>query len=149
MKKVFLDNINQVKQRIKDGQIDDTMNALSWISLLQLTEQTNRGEFYKDFFFAIIDYDEAVVELLQNQELFPSKIYDTIYDKPINSSNGGFVWVICYDIPNVIGLPAFAVKAPYFNFKDLSPEKKKKALDILIELYYIKESDDFDSFDII
>lgn len=146
MKKEFLDNIKAVRQRIKNGQVDDRMNALKWISLLQLTEQTNKGLFYKDHFFAIIDYDETAADFLKKYDLFP----ENVYEEEIPVSQFGYCYIICYDLPNYIGIPLYAIKAPDFNFAELSDEAQKKALSHLMQICKIQDELTFgDGIDIV
>ena len=145
MRKEYQENINQVKLRIKNGEVADVMNALSWISLLQLADAAGSGRFYKNHFFMLIDYDNAVKEMLYAQDLFPETVYE-----PDFITKNGYIYVVCYDTPNYIGIPKFAVKAPYFKFSELSPNGKKRVFESLIDICESYDSDLFgDGIDII
>ena len=146
MKKEYLDIIEKVRLRIKNNEVDNVMNALSWISLLQLAESTDRGRFYNDHFFMLIDYDDAVQQMLYDQDLFPV----TVYEDPDFKTNKGYIYLVCYDIPNYIGIPKFAIKAPYFKFTDLSPSGREKAFSKLMDICECYEQDMFgDGIDIV
>ena len=149
MENKYIELIEKVRERIKNKEIDDIMNALSWISLLQLANVTDRGRFYNDYLFMLVDYDSAVTEMLYNHGLFPGMIYQGP-EKIEDFKKYGSIYVVCYEYPNYIGIPKFAIQVPYFKFSDLTPNETLRTFDKLMQLNNQYEKDLFgNGFDIV
>lgn len=140
MKQEFSDNIKKVKELLRDDLIMDRVQAACWISLLQTAAALESGIFYNNLFFMLIPYDDAMTNHLASQSLFPNKIFDA----GVPSPNGGYVYVVCYDFIDYIGYPIYAIKSPYFKFKDMSEKNKEAGLKHLVELYEIETAMDDD-----